>query len=192
VLERLIGATARAVVEHGAVGLSVDRIARYAEVSEDTFYEHFAGAEQAFLATTEAFLEQLVAEVDEAIAEIDGWPSRVKAAVSAVLAHLAEVSDLARGLAIEGAAMNLAAAERQYAALDSFAARLSHGRLVYPRAASCPASMERALIGGVASILSVHLLAEEPGALRALEPNLVELLLTPYVGQSEARRLAEG
>lgn len=190
--ERLLGATARAVVEHGASRLSVEQIVRYADVSEATFYEHFNGVEQAFVATTEAFLGRLVAELDEAIAGIEHWPSRVKAAVAAVLSYLAEVSDLARGLAIEGAALNLAAAERQYAALDRFAERLSVGRRYYPRAVSYPASMERALIGGVASILFAHLLAEEPDALRALESNLVELLLTPYVGQSEARRLAEG
>jgi hypothetical protein len=46
------------------------------------------------------------------------------------------------------------------------------------------------LIGGIASIVSQHLLAEDPGALSALEPELVEALLIPYLGEGEAKRAA--
>jgi hypothetical protein len=44
----------------------------------------------------------------------------------------------------------------------------------------------------VASVLSDHLLAQEASALPSLEPQLVELLLAPYIGQGEARRTADG
>ena len=90
------------------------------------------------------------------------------------------------------AAANLAATERQFAAVESFAAMLRDGRRLYPRAAELPAPTERALVGGIASIISGHLLAEEPQALSELEPELAELVLMPYLGQTEAKRVALG
>ena len=80
--------------------------------------------------------------------------------------------------------------ERQFATVESFAAMLRGGRRLYPRAAELPEPTERTLIGGIASIVSGHLLAEEPQLLPGLEPELTELVLMPYVGPSEARRIS--
>jgi hypothetical protein len=41
--------------------------------------------------------------------------------------------------------------------------------------------MERALVGGVTSIIAEHLIGGDPGRLAELEPQLVELMLMPYV-----------
>ncbi len=76
--------------------------------------------------------------------------------------------------AIEAGAASLAAAERQFAALDQFATLLRGGRHLYPQAASLPDATERALVGGIASILSGHLLMEDPQAISALEEQLVD------------------
>jgi hypothetical protein len=103
-----------------------------------------------------------------------------------------EASSLARVFTVEATAVSLAAAERQFASIDQFAALLGEGRRLYPRAASLPQATERALIGGIFSILSDHLLAENPGAIAALESQLVELLLIPYIGESEARLVSAG
>jgi hypothetical protein len=53
-----------------------------------------------------------------------------------------------------------------------------------------PPTTERALIGGVASIVADRLLSEEPRSLVDLEPQLAEFLLLPYLGRTEASRFA--
>jgi AcrR family transcriptional regulator len=188
--ELLLAATARAISEHGVAGLEVERIASYANVPSATFYDHFADEEQALLGASEAFFDRLSSEVSDACDGIDEWPLRVRAALAAIISYLVDASGLARVLALEAAGLSLAATERQFAAFDRFAAQLRVGRRLYPRSASLPPPTERTLVGGVASVLSAHLLAEEVDALAALEPDLVELVLTPFLGQREARRVA--
>ena len=49
---------------------------------------------------------------------------------------------------------------------------------------------ERALVGGIATLIVHRLEAGEAERLPELLPDLYELVLTPYLGREEARRLA--
>lgn len=187
--ERLIAAVAKAASEHGYAGLTVEQVVRYAGVSRAIFDAHFESKEQSLIAAQEAFLHRLWLDVVHACEATADWPGKVRAALEAALASLAEASSLARAFTVE-AVSSVAAAERQFAAFEEFATLLREGRRHYPDAASLPDATERALIGGIASIVSGHLLMEDPQAIPALEPQLVELLLIPYVGEDEARRVA--
>ena len=190
--ERLVAAIARGAAEQGFDKLTVEHVVRYAGVPAATFYEHFSTKEQGLMAAFDAFLDRLWLEVS-AVCETDAeWPQKVKAAIDVTLSYLAEASSVARVFAVEAASASLAATERQLAALESFATLLRDGRSLYPRAAELPVPTERALVGGIASIISGHLLAEEPQVLVDLEPELIELVLIPYLGQSEAKRVALG
>jgi AcrR family transcriptional regulator len=188
--ERLVNAVSKVAAEQGYSRLTLDQVTRYAGVSPATFEEHFASKEQGLIAAQDAFLTRLQLEVASACEAESSWPMKVRAALRAILGSLVETSSLARVFAIEAAAASIAATERQFATLDDFAALLSDGRELYPRAASLPDAAERALVGGIASIVSGRLLAEDPQALVALEPQLVELVLTPYLGHAEAKRIA--
>jgi AcrR family transcriptional regulator len=187
--ERLLAAVAKAAAEHGYAALTVDQVVRYAGVSREIFDAHFESREQSLVAAQEAFLHRLWLDVVNACETPPDWPQKVRAALEAVLASLAEASSLARAFTVEAVA-SLAAAERQFAAFEEFATLLREGRRHYPDAASLPEATERALVGGIASIVSGHLLMEDPRAIPSLEPQLVELLLIPYVGVEEARRVA--
>lgn len=185
----MVAAISRAAGEQGYDNLTVEHVVHYAGVPDATFYKHFATTEQGLMAAFDAFLDRLWLEV-YAVCESDaGWPQKVRATLDVTLSYLAEASNVARVFAVEAAA-NLAATERQLAALEGFATLLRRGRRLYPRAAALPAPTERALVGGIASIVSGHLLAEEPQVLSALEPELTELVLMPYLGSGEAKRVA--
>lgn len=190
--ELLIAAVAKAAAEHGYSRLTVNQVVRYAGVPRATFDASFASLEQAVVAAQDAFLRRLHEEVAAACDGERGWPDNVRAALSAGLDYLIEASTLARVFAIEAAAASLAARERQFATLDGFAELLRDGRRRYPDAADMPPTMERALVGGIASIVSDRLLSEEPQALAELEPQLAEFILVPYLGRSEAKRVVEG
>jgi AcrR family transcriptional regulator len=188
--ERLVAAVAKAAAEHGYAGLTVDQVLRYAGLPRTVFDAHFESKEQGLIAAQDAFLDRLWLDVVGACDTPAEWPLKVRAALRAALSSLVEASALARVFAVEAAATSLAAAERQFAALDRFATLLRDGRRHFPAAASLPDTTERALVGGIASIVSGHLLVEDPQAIPALEGQLVELVLMPYVGKGEARRVA--
>jgi AcrR family transcriptional regulator len=189
---RLVAAFGKAAAEHGYAGLTVEQVMSYAGVPRGIFDAHFGTKEQGLVAAQEAFIERLWLDAVHACEESAAWPVKVRAGIAAVLASVVEASALARVFAVEASSASLAAAERQFAALDEFAELLRGGRRDYPAAAGLPASMERALVGGIASIVSAHLLMEDPQAIPSLERELVELVLIPYLGETEARRVAVG
>jgi AcrR family transcriptional regulator len=189
---RLIAAFGKAASEHGYRDLTVEQVARYAGTSRDRIALHFASKEEGLVAAQDAFLNRIWLDALDACETAGEWPARVRAALRAVILSLAEASTLARVFMIEVTAASFAAAERQFAVLDSFARLLRDGRRLYPEASGLPVATERALVGGIASIISGHLLAEEPRALAALEPELVEIVLVPFVGPGQAKRVAQG
>lgn len=188
--DRLIAAFGKAASEHGYRDLTIDQVARYAGTSSARIEAHFGSKEQGLVAAQDAFLDRLWLEVLDACEGPGEWPVRVRAAVSSLIASLVEASALARVFAVEATSASFAAAERQLAVLDAFAKLLQQGRRDYPAASSLPEVTERAVVGGIASIISRFLLAEEPQALAALGPELVELILVPYVGPEQAHRIA--
>ncbi len=188
---QIVSSVTRVAAEGGYASFSVDAVLRASGVSKSTFDRYFAGPEQALIAAHEDFLERLKLDVRGACRGESGWPRQVNAATAAVLASLIEASSLARALWVEGAGASLAAADRQLVALEQFASMLREGRRHYPAAADLPEVAERVLIGGAASIVSGCLLAEDPEALIGLRPDLVEVLLMPYLGCAEARRVAQ-
>ncbi len=188
--ERLVSAFTRAAAERGYRNLTVEQVARDAGLAPDRVGAHFSSKEQGMVAAQDVFLNELWLEIVAACQVPADWPAKVRAGLRGAIAFLAEVSTLARACAIEAAAASAAAADRQFTALERFAFLLRDGRRRYPRAAALPETTERVLIGGVASIICSCLLAEDPAALVALEPQLLELLLTPYLGEAEARQVA--
>jgi AcrR family transcriptional regulator len=189
---RLVYAFSRAAGERGYSKLDIDLVCRYAGVSTERFREQFETIEQALVAAHEAFLQRLWLDLVGACEAGGEWPDRVRAGVGALVGSLSEASAAARVFAIEAPGISFVAAERQFAALDRLAALLRDGRSLYPQAAELPEVTERALIGGVVSIVCEHLLAEDPKAIPALRRQLVEILLTPYLGFEQARAVAGG
>lgn len=187
---RLLAAVAKAAGEQGYAEVTVDRVARYAGVSDVTFFQHFESREQALIAAYDAFVERLWGEAVTACAATAPWPARVRGAIAAVIGSLTEASSIARAFLVEATASSIAGAERQIVAMERFAELLREGRGADSRSQSLPEATERTLVGGVASIVSGCLLAEDPQALPALEPQLVELVLIPYLGVDAARRAA--
>jgi AcrR family transcriptional regulator len=189
---RVVAAFARAAAENGYRGLSLERVARIAGLSPEAVRAEFPTLEAGLLAAQEAFLGRLLREATDACEGPGEWPPRVRRAVASVIGSIVETHALARAFSVEAGAIGLGASARWFATLDGFADLLAGGRRHSPRASELPASAERVIIGGVASIVADRLLAEDPGSLAALEPDLVELILLPYLGAPEARRIARG
>jgi len=188
--ERLIAAFSKAAAEQGYSHLDIATVARYAGVSVSRFQEHFSSVEQALVAGQQVFFRRLWLDIEGGCDRAAPWPEQIQAAVGSLIATLVETAATARLFVIEAPSASLAAAERQYAALARLAALLRRGRGFYPSAASLPEATERALIGGTVSIVCEHLLAEDTEEISRLQPQLIEVLLSPYVGEEETRRVA--
>ena len=188
---KIVTAIAKSVAEYGYAQLTEEQVLAHAGVTPEEFAAHFPSLEQGLIAAQEDFLERLRLEVAAACDLDRAWPDNVRAALDAALAYLADANAMARAFAVEATAASLVASERQYAALETLANLLREGRRFYPGAAEMPPATERALVGGVASIIADRLLSEEPQALIDLEPQLAEFLLVPYLGRAEASRFAQ-
>lgn len=188
--ERLLDALVRAAGERGYANTTAEQVARYAGLPAAALEAHFSTLDHCLVAAYDRFFERLSAEVEETCEAAPSWPEQVRLAVRAALEYFAEAPGIARLFAVEALAVGPAALDRHLAVIDRVAALLRTGREHFPRAAAYPESMERTLVAGVLLLVSGHLLTQEVEMLGTLEEEVVELVLTPYVGQAEAKELA--
>jgi hypothetical protein len=121
---------------------------------------------------------------------VRGWPARVRAELAALLDSLAANPDLVRFtlIAPPAAGGEIAAAQRDF--LERLLALLVEGR---PKSARRPTeAAELGLVGGLAGLLVDKVEAGEGERLPDLLPDLLELVLTPYLGRERAIAEARG
>jgi AcrR family transcriptional regulator len=185
---RILAATIEEVLERGLGRASVLRIAGRAEISKATFYEHFPNKREALLAAYEDAEARLRARVFDRGAEESDWPEQVRAAVAAALRFFAAEPGTLLLLTREGAAADERVAERNRASLRILADRLRQGRSL--SSAELPDVTEQTVLESAAAMLRERVLVDEVASLPRLAPRLTELLLTPYLGTEQARRVA--
>jgi len=213
--ERLIAGIAEAVAENGYGGATIAQVAKHAAVSRRTFYEHFDGKEDCFVAAYETAMEELRERVGHGFEEAEDWPGGIRAGIAAMLRFLAAEPALARLCMVEALVAGPVVVERYDAAIKSFAPYFRGGREGREELAAAAerngangasangggggnggeplaGATEEALVGGMVSLISRRVMAGEAERLEVLLPDLVEFVLTPYLGSSEALRVAAG
>lgn len=190
VRERLADAATRAAAECGYPAIDIEQIVQYADVSVDDFHRHFSGKDECFLVAYERFLARMFEHIDEACEAATDWPDKVKITIESAFGFVAELEEVARLFAVDKKGAGPGAIALTLEAIDSAALRLKHGRLLYPESDYMPDTTERTLVGGVVLIASEHLLAEDAHRLPGFATEAAEMVLTPYLGSREARRVA--
>ena len=190
--ERLIAGLAEAVAEKGYGGTTIADITRHAAVSRRTFYEHFDGKDECFVAAFDTVTEQLRERVEEAFKGEDDWADGIRAGIGAMLTFLASEPNLARLAMVEALVAGPVVVERYDAAIQGLVPYLEAGREgrseeVLSRLSS---TTEEALVGGMVSLISRRIIAGQAAELEELLPDLVEFALTPYIGSDEASKVA--
>jgi AcrR family transcriptional regulator len=191
--ERLIAGLAEAVAEKGYGGTTIADITRHAAVSRRTFYEHFEGKDECFVAAFDTVTGQLREIVDEAYEAEDDWPTALRAGIEAMLSFLAAEPNLARLAMVEALVAGPVVVERYDAAVQTFLPYLSTGRENAPKSISkhLSDSTEEALVGGMVSVISRRIVAGQAEDLEALLPDLTEFTLTPFIGSDKAGKVAQ-
>jgi AcrR family transcriptional regulator len=187
--QRLIAAMAHSVAVRGYAATTVERVLESSGVSRGTFYEIFANRHECLLAAHDAALDCLTSRVSAACEGGGDWERGVRAAIYASVDFAEQRPDQARLLTLDTLAADGQASDRGLAAIDRFAGMLRKGREEHPQAKALPEITERAMVGSVSMMISSRLLRGE--SLADVGPQLVYLVLVPYVGPTAASRLSE-
>lgn len=188
--ERIVTALVDTVAERGYNATTVAHITKAASVSRRTFYEHFADKEACFLAAYEMVADHIRASMRAAADSFEDWPQQVRAALATMLRFLAGEPELARLVMIEPVAAGGEIAARHRVSMQGFVEILKAGRPEHAGEHPLPEATEETLVGGVISLIVREISAGRDEQLEQLLPDLVELILAPYVGGEQAERLA--
>lgn len=192
--ERLIAGLAEAVAEKGYGGTTIADITRHAAVSRRTFYEHFEGKDQCFVAAFDTVTAQLRDRIGTAFDAEEEWTAAIRAAIEAMLVFLSSEPNLARLAMVEALVAGPVVVERYDATVQTFVPYLEQGRKGRSKAVLKRLSdwTEEALVGGMVSLVSRRIVAGQAESLESLRPDLVEFVVAPYVGNDEAAAIARG
>jgi len=188
--ERIITALVDTVAERGYKATTVAEITGAASVSRRTFYEHFAGKEECFIAAHEMIADHVVESMDAATEVFDDWPEKVKAALATMLRFLSAEPELARVYAFEPIAAGGKIAAKHNESTRGLIELLKAGRPIHAGDRPLPDVTEETLVAGIFSLIVREIIAGRTAELENLLPALVELTLAPYLGPDEATRQA--
>jgi AcrR family transcriptional regulator len=189
--ERLLGATAAIFAEQGYASLSVATVTARARVSRSTFYKFFDDKLDCVLAAQRRAFEALGQTIAWACAAEGDWPHGVGRGLGAALAFAARFPGEARlVLASNQVASEPALARQGLDVHERLLELLREGARRHPGARSPKGVSEQAALGAALSIVASFLAAEEFDALAERKADLVEIVLTPYLGGAEAKRVA--
>jgi AcrR family transcriptional regulator len=188
---RLLAAATDVLAERGYTALTVDQVIEGAGVSRATFYEQFTDKHECVLAAHAAAFEHLLEAIRSACGVEAGWADGVAAGIGAGL-EFAEAAPHEARLVVETypAASDPQLAEHGLLTHEQLASLLRAGRPQGLGEGPAEETTERAVIGAAISIVGARLFEDEAEHLVELRPELVELVLAPYLGDSEARQVA--
>jgi len=189
--ERLIAGLTHALYEVGYQKTTVSLIGQRAAVSKSDFYKHFESKDDCFIAAYDAAVARIRGRVVEGCDAAVGepWSFRTGAALDALLKLLASEPALASIVLVEGLRAGRGVYDRYQGAIESFVTYLRKGAPETPGGSKVPAATDEAVVGGVASLLGRRVLAGETEQLDQLFPEILEFVLSAYLGVDEARRI---
>jgi AcrR family transcriptional regulator len=189
--ERMLLATAELVAERGYQKTTIELIAKTARVALSTFYEQFSSKEECFLAAFDESVAAAAEVFDELLDTEQPWEDQIASALEIALEMVVTEPARARLCIVEAQAAGGEALARYQRMLESVAPKLREGREFNPRSARLPDGLEVAIVGGLAWLIHQRLLADRIDGIKALLPEMLQVTLTPYIGEAEASRAAD-
>ncbi len=185
--ELLIGAMAKAVATKGYAAVSVTDVLVLSRLSRMTFYKHFEGKEECFLAAFKDISERVIGVVEGALAGEDSATVRARAALGEVTALFAARPELAYLCLVESRAVGKPGVQRYQGAVERIV-----GTIGGEGGADGLASLA---LGGLTTVIGQAVRTGSADALGGLAPELLFVALTPCIGpeaaEEESRRWGE-
>jgi AcrR family transcriptional regulator len=189
--ERILDAVANLTAAEGYAELKVEDIVEQAAVSLNAFYEHFEDKEDAFLVAYEVGHGKALATAERAYANEPDWRHGVRAGLAALFDFLAGEPAFAHLALIDALIATPQSAERSTLGVDSFARMLVPGLREGPGENGAPPAVTiEAIAGGIFDVCLYHAVHARTTELPDLTASASYIALAPFVGSSEAARIA--
>jgi len=189
--ERMLLATAELVAERGYQKTTIELIAKTARVALSTFYEQFSSKEECFLAAFDETMDAAAEVFAELLDEEQEWADQVATGLEIALEMVANEPARAKLCIVEAQAAGGEALKRYQGMLERLAPKLREGRVHNPRASRLPDGLEVAIVGGLVWLVHQRLLTDRVDEVKGLLPEMLQVTLTPYVGEVQAGRAAD-
>ncbi len=188
---RLLRAVGELVAERGYADVTVELIVKRAHCSFKTFYKHFDGKEECYIALFEAVLSNTEKTIRGRLdAEPLPWADQVVLAIGTLVEQIVAEPVIARAVIVESPTVGPAITERYEQAIRAFVPLLRAGRELNPRGSELPETIEETLAGSVVWSAYERLIVGHAEELNDYLPVLLELVLRTYLGPAEASRIA--
>lgn len=189
---RLLAAALGAIEELGYTRVTVAHIASRARVSRRTFYQLFENREDCLLAALESVVDALRDELSRA--ELDGlpWRERVRTGLWTILSFFEREPVLARVCVVQALRGGPRVLERREQVLAELTRVVDEGRAEGSKNVECPSVTAEGLVGAGFTTVYGRLLRGENEPLTGLLPELMGMIVLPYLGPAAARREQRG
>jgi AcrR family transcriptional regulator len=189
--ERILHAAAQTVREKSYAQTSVADIAAAAGISRESFYAHFAGKQEVFLATQQLIFEQLLAAVAGAFfISPMSWAERVWRGGRAFSAWVANQPGFAHFGFVEPYALGPEAAKRTDEMMLAFTVFLQDGRRQRPDTSPAPRAAAEAI-----ACATMEIFAGQVGHVHEESPwtdSVTYMILAPYMEVEAANEFLDG
>lgn len=189
--ERVIQGAIEVFAKRGYRGATVGNLVSTAKVGVNSFYALFPGKEECFLAV----YDQIVAESRERMAAATPveaeWPERAAAVLRALLELIEEQPLAARIALVEVHTAGPVARSHHERDLDQVAALLRAARQYSAVPDELPDTLEYATVGGLAWLLQQRIASGEAAGIAKLLPEVLEIVVEPYLGEAATAELID-
>jgi AcrR family transcriptional regulator len=189
--ERVLLVATEVFAKRGYPDTTVDHLVAAARIGVGRFYLFFENKSDCFLQAYERVVDRFWEEVAAAVPASASWPEQVCAALRATLDAVAADPLSARIALVEVQSAGPEALARYEQTHDRIVPLLRAGRALAERGEELPPTLEEATLGGVAWLLHQRIVMGEVEGIGSVYPDLVEVVLGPYLGEDEAARLSK-
>jgi AcrR family transcriptional regulator len=188
---RILRSVGELVAKRGYGDVTVELIVKRAHVSYKTFYKHFSGKEDCFVALFDSVFRSTERTIRERLAAEElPWAEQVALALRTLIELIVAEPIIARAVIVEAPTVGPGILERYERATKAFVPLFRAGRELNPRGAELPSTIEDTLAGSVFWSAYQRLIVGEAERLPELLPEVTELVLRTYLGEAEASRIA--
>jgi AcrR family transcriptional regulator len=185
--ERLKEAMLELVIEQGYEATSVEEVAELAGVGRAEFDLCFASKEECAIAVFDHFQTDFETKVTAAYESERRWPDNLRAAAYAIADWAIQNPRGMRFGTVEMLWVSDAAQARRLHGFETFLGMIEAGRAAAADPDQVPADTAGRLMGSMAEILTRRMQGKGFDA-RAFVPELMALIVAPYLGEEAAAR----
>ncbi len=184
--ERIRRALVEVVAELGYVETTLVAVLERAGVDRDGFEQSYVDLDACFVEVWERHTREFLECTGSAYAAADSWREGMRAAAWSYCRFLQDDRERARFLIELSFANELVQASRDFV-MSSYAELVHLGRLEREEVADLPRERAEGIVGAIWERIATYVLADEFDAFPAQVPQLMYLMVLPYLGPEAAR-----